>query len=218
MELTRSYETVIPASLRARFEIRETRNAAAVLRATNGSAFEEVLQVLDGFCLRATDITSPGGSKSQIPIRLDRAFRDLGWREGRHDTHVTSTLRIMPSRAHRETRSRIVKTEVPSEAYKVDNVKDRMVVDVEWHAKDGNLDRDLAAYRALYESGIVDGGVIVTRSFSAIRALAIRLKRASGFSTTTTTTLEKLEPRLCRGDSGGCPVLAVAITDRCYAL
>ena len=109
-----------------------------------------------------------------------------------------------------------IEREVFNEGYKVDNVKDRVALDVEWHAKDGNLDRDVSAYRALYEAGIIDGGVVVTRSFAAIRALSIQLGRPDGFTTTTTTTIEKLEPRLTRGDGGGCPILAVAITDRCY--
>jgi len=57
---------------------------------------------------------------------------------------------------------------------------------------------------------------MITRSHEAIRALALRLGREEGFKTTTTTCLEKLEPRMTRGDAGGCPVLAIAITDRCF--
>jgi hypothetical protein len=216
MELTRSYEAVVPAAIRARYEFREVRNAAAVLRSTNLPAFEEILHVLDTFRLEALDITEPGGGKSRVPLRLDGAFRERGWREGRHDTRIVSVLRIMPYHPAGERRIRVVESEVLSEGYKVDNVKDRVALDVEWHAKDGNLDRDVAAYRALYDTAIIDAGVVITRSFASIRALSIRLGRAGGFSTTTTTTLEKLEPRLSRGDGGGCPILAVAITNRCY--
>ena len=90
-----------------------------------------------------------------------------------------------------------------------------MALDVEWNAKDGNLDRDVGAYRALYDAGIIDVGVIITRTHEEIRALAIRLGRIKGFNTTTTTNLMKLEPRMTRGSVGGCPLLAVAITDRC---
>lgn len=45
-----------------------------------------------------------------------------------------------------------------SESYLIDNVKDRVALDIEWHAKDGNLDRDLAAYRAFYDTGLIDAG------------------------------------------------------------
>jgi hypothetical protein len=41
------------------------------------------------------------------------------------------------------------------------DVKGRVALDVEWHAKDGNLDRDIVAYRALDDAGIMDGAVMV---------------------------------------------------------
>lgn len=212
-----SFEAVIPANVRARFEMREVRNAAAVLAATNPGAFAEVVGVLTDFRLEALDITEPGGGKSRLAIRIDDTFRRLGWREGRHDTHITSTLSLGPYRPAGEQVPRVVESEVLNIGYKVDNVKDRVALDVEWNAKDGNLDRDIGAYRALYDAGIIDGGIIITRTFANIRNLAITLGRSGAFNTTTTTTLDKLEPRLTRGDGGGCPILAIGITDRCYA-
>lgn len=217
VELTRSYEIVVPPDVRARYDFRETRNAAAVIASTNATAFGQMLEVLADFTLTAADITEPGGSKSQVAIRLDRAFREKGWREAAYDTHVRSVLRIKPYAAAGEGKAVERETQSMSLGYLVDNVKDRVALDVEWHAKDGNLDRDVGAYRAFYDAGIIDGAVILTRSFESIRALSIRLGRAGGFATTTTTTIEKLQDRLSRGDGGGCPILAVAITDRCYA-
>lgn len=216
MELTRSYERVVPVSIRERFEWLETRNAAAVLQSTNPEAFTEVLAVLEGFVLTTADVVKGGKNKSKPAIRLDLAFRDLKWREGRHDTRVVSILRLMPYRPAGEKVAEVREVITESSPYKVDNVKDRVALDVEWHAKDGNLDRDLAAYRALYEAAIIDVGVIVTRHHASIRALAIKLGRPEGFKTTTTTNLEKLVSRLGRGDGGGCPVLVAGITDRTY--
>jgi hypothetical protein len=218
VDLTSSYLEVIPEDVRVRYEWRETRNAAKIVALTNPTEFADVIEVLRGFRLADLDITKPGGSKSDVAKRLDEAFRRRGWREGRFDTVIRSFLTIMPFRAAGEDRQTLVETEVVSEGYKVDNVKGRVALDVEWHAKDGNLDRDLGAYRALYDAGIIDGAVIITRSHEAIRALAVLLGREDGFKTTTTTTLEKLEPRMTRGDAAGCPVLAVAITDRCLRL
>lgn len=215
MELTRSFERVVPADVLARYDFRETRNAAAVLAASNPVAFGEILDVLREFRLIATDITDAGGSESQVPIRLNRAFRDRGWREARYDTHVRSVVRVRPYAPGEVATEQ--ETQSVSLGYLVDNVKDRVALDVEWHAKDGNLDRDVGAYRAFYEGAIIDGGVIVTRSFASIRALSIELGREKGFATTTTTTIEKLTDRLSRGDGGGCPILGVAITRATYA-
>ncbi|HEX9044599.1 MAG TPA: BglII/BstYI family type II restriction endonuclease [Candidatus Limnocylindrales bacterium] len=215
MQLTRSFERVVPIDVLERYDFRETRNAAAVLAASNPGAFGEILDVLREFRLIATDITDPGGSESQVPIRLNRAFRDRGWREARYDTHVRSVIRVRPYVAGEVATEQ--ETQSVSLGYLVDNVKDRVALDVEWHAKDGNLDRDVGAYRAFYDGAIIDGGVIVTRSFASIRALSIELGREKGFATTTTTTIEKLTDRLSRGDGGGCPILGVAITRATYA-
>jgi len=90
-----------------------------------------------------------------------------------------------------------------------------VALDVEWHAKDGNLDRDLAAYRALYDAGIIDGAVMITMTRADLRALALRGDPATTkFGTSTTTNLTKVLPRLTRGDGGGCPILVVSICAR----
>lgn len=216
MELTRSYERVVPEVIRARYDLTETRNAAAVLASTDPAAFDDVLGVLVSFRLTTADIVEPGGNKSTVAARLDRVFREKGWREAAYDTYVRSVLRVMPYRVAGERASVEHETESSSRGHKIDNVKRRMAVDVEWHAKDGNLHRDVGACRSFYDAGVIDAGVIICRSFTSIRALSIRLGRADGFTTTTTTTIEKLTERLARGDGGGCPILAVAITDRCY--
>lgn len=214
MDLTGSFERVLPAEVLERFEIRETRDAAAVIQNTNPDEFEEIVAVLSEFRLNREDIVVPGGSKGTVATRLDGRFRELGWREGRYDREITSKLLLMPYRRGGERRATEKTTKVLSEGYKVDNVKGKIALDVEWHAKDGNLDRDVGAYRALYDVGIIAAGVVITRSYQEIRDLALKLGR-DAFKTTTTTTLEKLEPRMTRGDAGGCPLLALGITSRC---
>lgn len=206
----------MPDDIRDRYDFVETRNAAKVIAASNPAEFDEVLQVLRTFNLSTTDITVAGGNKSAVARRLDEAFREIGWREGAHDLTVRSVVRINPYKKAGEKKVTTIETEVASEGYQVDNLKGRVALDVEWNAKDGNLDRDVGSYRALYDVGIIDGAIIITRSHESIRSLALKLKREKGFNTTTTTTIEKLTPRLARGDAGGCPVLAVAITDRCF--
>ena len=176
-----------------------------------------MIAVLEAFVLTREDVLGAGGNKSRTAKRLDEAFRERGWREARHDTEVKSILTMQPYRRAGESHRRVVHDSlIRSEGYKVDNVKGRVALDVEWNAKDGNLDRDLAAYRALYDAGIIDAGAIITRSQPSLRNFALELDPSTDkFKTTTTTNIEKLEPRLTRGDSGGCPVVAFAITARC---
>ncbi|WP_328303676.1 BglII/BstYI family type II restriction endonuclease [Actinomycetospora sp. NBC_00405] len=225
MELTGSWTTALPAAVAERYELRETRNAAAVLTATCPNEVTELCAVLTGFTLTTADLVEAGGNESRLAARLNTAFRERGWREGRVDTVVTSRLQVQPWHPAGEHGVTVRESEVFNEGYKVDNVKGRVALDVEWNAKDGNLDRDIGAYRALYDAGLIDGAVLLTRTHDDLRELARELARAAGrsddevrsrLSTSTTTHLGKLESRMTRGDAGGCPLLAVAISRRCW--
>jgi hypothetical protein len=225
MELTGSWTTALPAGVAERYELRETRNAAAVLAATCPDEVTELCAVLTGFTLTTADLVEAGGNESRLAARLNAAFRERGWREGRVDTVVTSRLQVQPWHPAGEHGVTVRESEVFNEGYKVDNVKGRVALDVEWNAKDGNLDRDIGAYRALYDAGLIDGAVLLTRTHDDLRELARELARAAGrsddevrsrLSTSTTTHLGKLESRMTRGDAGGCPLLAVAISRRCW--
>lgn len=65
--------------------------------------------------------------------------------------------------------------------------------------------------------GFIDAGITITGTHEDLRSLARQIDHATTkFNTTTTTNLGKLEPRLSRGNTDGCPVLAIAITSRCH--
>lgn len=224
VDLTESYLKAVPERVRSRYEFFETRNAAALLRATNHAAFVDLMVVLDEFELLTSDLLTPGGQESALAGRLNRAFRERGWREARVDTNFKLLLQRLPYGG--ESREAPWETEVHNEGYHVDNFRDRVALDVEWNAKDGNLDRDIGAYRALYDAGLIDLAVMVTRTQTDLRALARRLALESGrpdaearkiLGTTTTTNTDKLRPKMTRGDSGGCPLLAVAICEKTWA-
>lgn len=226
MELTDSYERVLPEEVRSRFVVCETRQAAAILQATNPVLFDEMVSALNEFEIVSNDLLTPGGQETQLARRFNESFRSRGWREARVDTEIELRLRVMPYRPAGETAAKVITTPVSNKGYKVDNFKGRVALDLEWNAKDGNLDRDIGAYRALYDAGFIDVGVIVTRTQDELRTFATRLRLEAGMpdseakkmlATTTATNLAKLVPRLTRGDAGGCPVLAFAISDCTFA-
>ncbi len=228
MELTRSWERVFDEELRRRYEFAEVRNAAATLKATNLEAFNHLVRVLAGFALSLDDLVVPGGNKGAVARRLDRTFRELGWREAGHESKTIVTFTLRPFQGAGETKPEIRSAESESKGHKVDNVLGGAAVDVEWNAKDGNLDRDLANFSALHEYALIDVGVILTRdqqrtkyAANALAEMTNRVihrdgKRIVLLSTTTTTNFEQLLWRIRRGDGRGCPVLAIAVTELCY--
>lgn len=220
MKLTDSFNDVFPDDVLDRFAFQEVRNASAVLRAAHPDNLASIIEVLRGWALTDSDIVLAGGNKSTIAADLDQAFRIDGWREARVDTQLTLRLVLQPYHEAGEDRPYVEETSSDSQGYKVDNMRGGVALDVEWNAKDGNLDRDLSAYRVLYSEALIDVAIIVTRLHDDLRDFARERARVRGLGegevrrilgTTTTTNERKLRPRLTRGDGGGCPVLAIYI-------
>lgn len=221
MELTHSYKDVFPPHLLDKYTFLETRNAAAVFKASNPDHFEEMLHVLGDFKLYDADIIIPGGNRGQIAFRLDKSFEELGWRAVRITTESKLVGNMKASMSSSAYDIAFLNTSVVNPGFEVDNMKGRVAIDVEWNAKDGNLDRDLAAYRSLYEMGLIDVATMITRDHEGIRRLAgDDLESADAYrrlGTTTTTNMVKLEDRMTRGDSGGCPFLGIGMTQATWA-
>ena len=109
--------------------------------------------------------------------------------------------------------------------------KNRVVLDVESNAKDGNLDRDIASYRSLFEAGVISAGVIITKDRVPLLNLAKRLwsdyqatlpeeVRSSrlpiDLATSTVTAFDKAQLRVRRGVMGSCPILIVAANEKTW--
>lgn len=99
------------------------------------------------------------------------------------------------------------------DGHNIDYVKGRIALDVEWNSKDQTFDRDLYAMRTYYECGLISVGIIITRS-EELNAVFDRLGVKSKYGAST-TWMGKLLPRLDARRHGGCPILAVGITQRC---
>ena len=87
--------------------------------------------------------------------------------------------------------------------------------DLEWNSKDQTFDRDLLAMRTYFDCGLIDVGIIVTRSAElndVFRDLGIMAKYGA-----STTWIGKLTYRLDSRRNGGCPILAVGIKRECVA-
>jgi hypothetical protein len=235
--MTRSYADprFMPEKTLRKYNFLETGNASAVLAVVAPDEWSQLLEVLDDFELRPNEWLRKGKNKSDLTAALDGRFRARGWQETRIDFEVKGFFHTDFHRAGSRTEGQTI-VEVPAvyaPGYRVDNFKGRMIVDVEWNAKDGNLDRDLAAYRAWHENGLIDGAVIITKDLQPLRDLATEVwaryqerlppeqrqtvfKLPIDLGTTTTTTLSNAEDRLLRGGAGTCPVLIIGVADKTW--
>jgi hypothetical protein len=223
MHLTESYEHpgILPPDVRSRWEFLETGSAAAVMHAVCPEEWADIVHVLRTFALDPPFWLKAGGNRGDVAEAIDNLFAQRGWSERRLDLHTVGVL-------YAKNNAEVARLPgIHQEGYLVDNFKGRVVLDVEWNAKDGNLDRDLSAYRAWHEAGLISAAVLITQDRLPLKGLAQELwgnyqrslpveeqdfKLPIDLNTSTTTNLQKAALRVKRGVMGTCPLLVVAAT------
>lgn len=217
-----SVAAALPGPLLDKYEIFSYRNAAGILKNSFPGQFADLVGALTDLTITRRQIRTPGGSKSEIAKYVDTLFED-DWRETRisADLHV----KLMPPKGN-EIFSNYMR-EGYLDGHRIDFVKGRVALDLEWNSKDQTYDRDLYAFSAFYEAGAIDVGVIITRGTSMnnefFRALGKVLAKDGSEGGgevykkygASTTWMGKLLYRLDAGRNGGCPVLAIGITPKC---
>lgn len=188
---------LIPEDVRTRYRFDERGHATAILASDFSQEFAELLSMLRMFTLKRSDILTPGGGRSPIPIAIDGFLRNVGWGPKSFDIKIT-----------------IDGHDVPIPTHEIDNFKNRVGVEVEWNNKTEFYDRDLNNFRLLNVLNVLSVGVIITR-VSELQKLFDELgKGAYGAST---THWNKLIPKVDGGGAGQCPLLLIGLGMECYS-
>lgn len=179
-----------------RFDVYDHNDACSVL-ADKDKEFRDVSAMLDEFRFSKSDVIRGGGGKTNIAENLEGILRKRGWLErGFKDVPVGNSFRF--------------------DTHKIDCVHRTVALEIEWNNKDTFFDRDLNAFRILFTAGIIDCGIIVTRSTTLQKVFKGWVK-TDGLSkdkfVSTTTHFDRLVPRIASNAAGQCPVLAIGITD-----
>jgi hypothetical protein len=183
---------LFPDFLREHYEIHERRHAAAILFNDYPDEWRDIIEVLSGFRLLESYITTRGGSKSDVSKVIDDAFSLRGWVED----SLTTKLSITAKRSNEEE-------VVESQTHWIDCYKNRIGLEVEWNSKDQTYVRDLNNFRVLFDLNRLSVGVIVTRC-DELQVIFDRLGRGSSYGAST-THMSKLLPRLRGGAAGAAP-------------
>lgn len=233
---TYTYQRVFPQTVLGKYRFLEIGSAAQIASVVDKGAFNDVVDVLEGFNLTSQLLLTKGGSRGPIPRLIDGAFESRGWIEARVDLYKRAFLfpgQNSPTVENDPLGARaneVLISETYQQGYSVDNVKDRMALDVEWNPKDGNLDRDFSAYRAWHQEGLIDAAVLITRIQEDTKKLAKQVwdefiernpqhrgkTQPVEYGTTTTANFEKARERVLRGDLGTCPILVIGIGEQAW--
>lgn len=199
----------LPADFLETYEVHNYRHAAEVLATGCPDEFAELISALSQFRLTTADILAKGGNESQIPKRLASLLRPMHWFETRIRGDLVVTIETHTDGGTEKTETRL---EDFMDGHKVDFVKNRVAFDLEWNSKDQTFDRDLYAFRAFHEAGVISAAVLLTRSGElndVFKSLGVMSKYGA-----STTWMGKLQYRLKAGRNGGCPVLVLGITPK----
>lgn len=225
-------EKYISAEVRALYDVYSYRHAAAILATAFPEKLAEIEAALLDFRITTHDIGFPGGNESVIPKKFSQSLRPAGWLEARiqgdllvrmqeYDEMFLANGKIRKVKQSEST-PRVIENFI--DGHKIDYVKNRVALDLEWNSKDQTFDRDLYALRAFHECGLISAGVMVTRSekLNPVFDVVPQLNKAGeptgktvrGKYGASTTWMGKLLYRLNAGRHGGCPVLVFGITPK----
>ncbi|MCT4583103.1 MAG: hypothetical protein N4A35_16955 [Flavobacteriales bacterium] len=189
--------TDLPHNILNDYEVHEYKHAVAILKNDFPNEYQDLIDVLNNFTLKRSEILAPGGRKSPIAARLDEFLYDRNWKEHNFNTTLT-----------------IDGTEYHTPTHKIDCYKNRIALDVEWNNKDPFYDRDLNNFRLLHDRGAISMAIIITRC-SSLQQIFKQLGKGNSYGSST-THLGKLLPRIDGGSGGGCPLLVFGIHPNKY--
>lgn len=205
-----------------KFEFQSYGHALEILNGAFQTEWDEIQDSLERLVITTDELREAGGNETSIPKKFDDVLYPLGWREIR----ITGDLlvKMYPRRSEQRGRfSNVPFDEKTIEGYidghNIDFIKDKVAFDLEWNSKDQTFDRDLLAMRTYFDCGLIDVGIIVTRS-QELNDIFREIKDSNGKTLiskygASTTWMGKLEYRLKSRRNGGCPILAVGIKKVC---
>lgn len=216
-------EKYVASDLLNKFEFYNYGHALEILHHAFPKEWSELQECLRKLKLSIENIRKSGGNESPIPKKFDEVLYPYGWREIRISGDLT-VKKYPRQTAQRRGRFAEEPYEVETikgyiDGHNIDFLKNRVAFDLEWNSKDQTFDRDLLAMRTYFDCGLIDVGVIVTRS-EGLNDIFRQEKDEKGQSLikkygASTTWMGKLLYRLDSRRNGGCPVLAIGIGKEC---
>lgn len=213
----------IPKEIEEKFEFFSFGHAYEILTESFPNEWEEVIACLKKLNITPDDIKVSGGNESPIPKKFDDVLYPYGWREIKisGDLIVRKYPRKVAQRRGSFSNEPDDIITIPGyiDGHNIDFLKNKVAFDLEWNSKDQTFDRDLLAMRTYFDCGIIDVGIIVTRSEELNEIFKV-LKDDKGESLmkkygASTTWMGKLIYRLESRRNGGCPILAIGIKKKC---
>lgn len=212
----------IRESLFEKFEFQNYGHALEILSEAFPEEWNDIQNSLEQLSISIEELRAAGGNETAIPRKFDDVLYPLGWREIRISGDLS--VKLYPRKANQRGRfsgtpfaEKVIEGYI--DGHNIDFVKSKVAFDLEWNSKDQTFDRDLLAMRTYFDCGLIEVGIIVTRS-KDLNDVFREITDENGKPLiskygASTTWLGKLEYRLKSRRNGGCPILAIGIKKSC---
>jgi hypothetical protein len=190
-------DAFLPESIVELYEVHQWRHAIPLLATVHPDEWREILEALAAFRIRKSHIEVGGKSKSKLSKEFDSSLYRKGWIEKKFETAIV-----------------LDGVQTPSPTHKIDCLKNRVALELEWNNKTEFYDRDLNNFRLLFDLRAIDVGVVVTRC-DELQGIFEDLGRGTSYGNST-TILSKLLYKIDGGGAGGCPVVAFGMRRALY--
>ena len=162
------FKKYIDPDILEKFRFYNYGHALEILHDAFPTEWKEIQECLRRLRLTLADIRQAGGNESPIPKKFDDVLYPYGWREIRISGDLVVKKYPRQSAQRRGKFSDQPYEQEVIEGYidghNIDFLKNKVAFDLEWNSKDQTFDRDLLALRTYFDCGLIDVGIIVTRS------------------------------------------------------
>ena len=162
------FRKYIDPDILEKFRFYNYGHALEILHDAFPTEWKEIQECLRRLRLTLADIRQAGGNESPIPKKFDDVLYPYGWREIRISADLVVKKYPRQSAQRRGKFSDQPYEQEVIEGYidghNIDFLKNKVAFDLEWNSKDQTFDRDLLALRTYFDCGLIDVGIIVTRS------------------------------------------------------
>ncbi|WP_338779529.1 BglII/BstYI family type II restriction endonuclease [Metabacillus sp. FJAT-52054] len=207
------------------YYIDERRNGLIVIKQKYPQLWQEIKFALRGFRLYFDEVADPGGGKSPVTNRLESPFKHKGWIAAEFQER-NKLIRGKNFGKPNEQELEVIFQN--SQTHEIDLFKGRVAIEIEWNNKHQFFSRDLETFNYLYNAGIIDVGIIITKHtslHSLFKTLGYYIKKDSKGKpkmiadkhASTHTHTDKLY-KLLDSNRCSCPLVIIGLTPSIYRL
>ena len=151
------------------WDVEDLNHGLMISKKLFNSELNLLAEILKNFKLNPEDhFIKRGGGESDQTSHLSKKFQELGWEKN----NITSINKIIFERKFNQISKEGTSHEIDHIGFNEDNQK--FAIEIEWNNKDEFFDRDFVNFDKLWNLGVIDLGIIITRG----RNLDLAIKKS----------------------------------------